>query len=286
MKKLLIGSNVIWATLFLFMAFKGPSFETLKENEPDNLNKDFNGTTAACTPDAFTGISLGELLQGIARYRKTHWDSVNLLRYMRRNSLEDARCCWYSLDTLKKYICVIEAYSKQLGLASNNLGIRFYYAVYADTLKKYAEYKSHHTLFLVPTFLDSSASVGVDNQQTYFDVDFDPRYSIVKHTNQKFSLQEIYQAGDSTYNILTLDALTANNKPQFGINKAAGLAARNQGQLCPPTCVPPLTSFAFGEKEIFSFAKWNEMSSKARMNLLDYVDNSIWVGGLSWKQPK
>jgi hypothetical protein len=71
----------------------------------------------------------------------------------------DAASVWFSLETLKAFICQIETSTCNGTCRANNLGIRFYYCKYPKDMNTYTDlnglpptYVEHHTLMLVPTF--------------------------------------------------------------------------------------------------------------------------------------
>lgn len=189
-----------------------------------------------CSTDTFSGITIGEFKYGIARYRTTHFDSINNEPYMANLGLKDARACWYSLNTLKKFICLIEKYSGQLvsNTDSLDLGIRFYYAVYPDSSTPRIDHfdiadKSRHTLFLVPTYFSSADSLNID---------FDPRYSVSP-------LNFAIYSGDSASAFALGYAprsFTPGSSGSSNNSNSTNGGNQNQGQLCPPTCPNNVTS--------------------------------------------
>jgi hypothetical protein len=120
----------------------------------------------------------------LENYRKNIWDSVNNNSIFRSPSRglnfaslalapntstttydkTDARCIWFSLETLKQFICTIETNNAKLNIPAEDLGIRFYYAAYP---MNYVDVKkqNRHTLFMVPTYKNGTGA----------EVDFDPR---------------------------------------------------------------------------------------------------------------
>lgn len=207
-----VAINIILISVILLMAFNSSSNLTDASSSKSQVG---------CTNDAFYGLTADEFVKGVARYRKTHWEKINSDPYMQngginKQALTDARACWYSIDTLKKFICLIERYSQSLGLGSGKLGIRFYYATYPHQGVWKAEYKSRHTLFMVPTFYA---------EQQKANIDFDPRFCSL---NNKNILQPLSQTvkGTPQMQVFGLDGESANS----------GAMAKNQGQLCPPTC--------------------------------------------------
>ncbi len=236
MKKISIAVNIVLISIIMFMACNTSSSLTSSSTASKSC--------VDCTNDAFYGLTVDDFVKGVARYRKTHWDKINSDPYMltEQKGMQDARACWYSVDTLKKFICLIEKYSKSLGLPADKLGIRFYYATYPYKGVWKPEYISHHTLFMVPTYSDERD----DN------IDFDPRYNV----KTKKKLQPLSQIGKDNFStqLLVLDGTTSN---------AAHVTAKNQGQLCPPTC-PRVTG-----------------NIATTTNMMEYVDD-LYPTGIDW----
>jgi len=189
-------------------------------------------STYNCTNDQFYGLTKSEFDSGRHKYKTDRWDLINSSGKLRPNT-QDALSCWYSLDTLKKFICLIERYSADLKISSDHLGIRFHYAVYPDegplrNGRHYEPYAKLHTLFMTPTYKLNEKDIPSD---------FDPRYTDFPNTVRPprdtvpilkyFSFSQLSPAAKplmlgSPYKILY--SSTANGMEQ------------NQGQLCPPTC--------------------------------------------------
>ena len=184
-------------------------------------------TDSGCDPNSFYGLTVKEFMEGVARYKTTRADLIDSSLYMDTNNIRDARSCWYSIDTLKKFICLIEKFSAPLGINHHQLGIRFFYAVYAaDTsLLLHKRYKGHHTLFMVPTRKEEGRNI-----------DFDPRYLWKKknlpHGGKLLPGDYIITGIPPTVRPLMLDGVS--------VNRATGELdenmSKNQGQLCPPFC--------------------------------------------------
>jgi hypothetical protein len=96
----------------------------------------------------------------------------------------EAALAYVTFADLKKYMCFIENLSRKNGLLSvSNLGIRMYYGRYPYTVAELATYKEnntiddtaigHHTLVMVPTFIDGQTTT-----------DFNPHH-IVKGKPEK-----------------------------------------------------------------------------------------------------
>lgn len=167
---------------------------------------------------------MGEFLEVTREYRDKRWKLINVqLPSMTDNhDTADARAIWFSLDSLKKFICTIEKYSEQLHIKPEDLGVRMYYAVY----KHDSEYQGLHTLFMVPTFAVSGSK---DEEQ-----DFDPRASVLYRNELKVR--------DSV--ITFVDLARFPNQRTLILSKSAENTSlvRNTGQLCPPKCAPSINT--------------------------------------------
>jgi hypothetical protein len=218
MKSLFVGSvaaNIILAGILIYKLVNPPIVVPTMSYD--------------CSSDTIYGLRVSEFMYNIARYKTTHYDSVNSENYMHRNGLEDARSCCYPLDSLKKFICLIEKYSSRLStpIPHDSLGVRFYYSVYDSICKWNPPYKSEHTLFLVPTY-----------KKGPMDIDFDPRYNAPSldnlldsaHFDSLLMALEVGRPGNYDHIILG----NLQNQDATGFSK-------NQGHLCPPTCPPPST---------------------------------------------
>lgn len=77
---------------------------------------------------------------------------------------EDARCAWFPLETLKRYIWNIENSNCKKN-CKDSLGLRIYYAKYptigdaafwSGTMESQKQFASYHTVFMVPTYFTGS----------------------------------------------------------------------------------------------------------------------------------
>lgn len=248
MKKFSYGLNVLLLSAFMYMFLANQSCVVFNnENSPDgsqvhttSSEKNTASAQSICFPcdPTFDGVVAEDFISVVARYRKTHWDLVNNdanIDKENRSKLtpnnedgtefQDSRCAWFSLDRLKQFICNIENDSKCVGLQHDQLGIRFYYAIYPDpaagdfTGSEYVDKLGQHTLYLVPTV-----------QYRGGDVDFDPKRSCEKNQG----LEGIVYLGPLLLNKNTkpktkLDILSEpdNHNSQFSMNN---------GKLCPTNC--------------------------------------------------
>jgi hypothetical protein len=131
----------------------------------------------------------------------------------------DARCIWFSLDTLQNFLCNIKYYSNKLGIGNSRLGVRIYYGMYNNS---HGNYSGLHTLFMTPTFSNDIGSVNTD---------FDPRYTVEHRDpsdpNNYWTLERLLDVPISGMDLpLTLLGNPSPENPN--------LNARNSGDLCPP----------------------------------------------------
>lgn len=180
-------------------------------------------TCTDCRDTETYGHTMGEFFEVTREYRDKRWKLINekLPTMTDNHDTADARAIWFSLDSLKKFICTIEKYADQLHIKPEDLGIRMYYAVY----KHDSEYQGLHTLFMVPTFATSDTSE---------EQDFDPRASVL--------LKNEIKSRDSI--ITFVDLANYPNQRVLVFSKSAEKAklVRNTGQLCPPDCPPSLNT--------------------------------------------
>ncbi len=228
MKKILITTNILSITIFYL--FSCTSSNHLAEGSFQVDKAPIFSTCYNCMVDDIHGETAEEFSDVTARYKTTHFDVYNSYAMgaistptIQRNAnpmpagFEDARSCWYSVDTLKKFICLMEKYSKKSGLTSADLGVRFYYANYPANYPRDNSLSKHHTLFLTATAKQGSINV-----------DFDPR----------ISAKNIEDGGKE--GIVTIASLIDSNNPTFRsaelfmIAGNTGNATMNQGDLCPP----------------------------------------------------
>jgi hypothetical protein len=250
MKKFLIASNVfLLITVYFFACTSKGKLATNEDGSYKIPNAPNFSSCYNCLTDDIHGETASEFANVTARYRSTHFTLYNAMaknqlsatsmvgftspNYNKTNEFEDARSCWFSADTLKKFICLMEKYANDIKIPSSNLGIRFYYANYDNVKVFEPTYSNHHTLYMVPTVFDRSS-------QNF--VDFEPRESakagnivsiskfINKETNT-WSTKPLFIIGgkSSTVKITQADGTTTN-------------VSTNQGDLCPPKrgCKPTL----------------------------------------------
>jgi hypothetical protein len=230
MKKILFLSNLVWiliTTLMITHATRQPgkALASPEQTPPPN-----------CIPGQVNGMNANFFLKGLARYRKYQLSAINEKLSsdpLINRKFEDARSCWYSIDTLKKFICLIEQNANKNGWdpATSDLGIRFYYAAYSDTEHQTIPLKvgpifrpaevnvgMHHTLFMVPTHHVNETNLEED---LYLKLARDaPR------ENKKLIIYPPWE--------------TYMKSPQLKLlilgQPVNTVSSKNQGMLCPPNC--------------------------------------------------
>jgi hypothetical protein len=167
------------------------------------------------------GHTMEEFLEVTREYREKRWKLINaqLPGMTDKKDSVDSRAIWFSLDSLKKFICTIEKYSEQLHIKPENLGIRMYYAVY----KKNPDFQNLHTLFMVPTI--------TANNENAVPQDFDPRSSVLDRNEIK--------SRDSLITFVDLARYPTKVALIFSREAEASGLIKNNGGLCPPKCPPP-----------------------------------------------
>lgn len=152
MKKLLVLTNVLWLSVFLFMGFK-----PLDENKAKPLASTYDLVEA----------SLVDMMAG--SFRNNYINPTRNVGTKKESYANDSRSVWFSLLKLESFIADMKAKSPL------TTGIRFYFIQYPNDITQWnkynylkrhisTSYKNHHSLMLVPTYYDGT-----------YDVDFDPR---------------------------------------------------------------------------------------------------------------
>jgi len=194
------------------------------------ISPQFWDSCPQCDKDSFYGLTKAEFDSGVAKYQRERQTTIN-----KKYKINDALSCWYSLDTLKKFICLIEKYSKVLKVPPGQLGIRFHYAAYPDErrIRFDSNYAKLHTLFMVPTYADSGTNFDFDPRPR----DFGPATQIKPGALRGYRTD--YLSGNNP--VFALSTQTSNSGPRPKVLNAFGVLVdpgmdQNQGQLCPPTC--------------------------------------------------
>lgn len=180
--------------------------------------------------DTFYGLSARDFVYCVERYKTTHDDLINQnlsSTYLSAAPpIVDARNCWFPLDTLIKFLYLVQKYSANLGLNHTQEGVRFYYAAYPHDISSLGEivpgnYWCHHTLFMMPTYADSIGN----------NIDFDPRVSLRSVASILTPMDPQFISGTLMY----LD-LGGPNLPRTNSTTSTSIMAKNQEHLCPPNC--------------------------------------------------
>lgn len=224
-RNILIATNII--TLGLAIYFYSQADSTGDDTQP----------VVCCSYEDLEGETLEDFTNVIKRYKDNAWTIINTTMNQQLTSsggsptFEDARCIWFSMDSIKQFICTIEKYSEQLDLTTANLGIRLYYGQYPDA---HPNYPNRHTIFMMPTFNPS------DNGPA---IDFDPRYNVINNWGAtsvdsiRSFTRGITSVSPSPTTLFTVLGGDLNMNPNI----------RNSGELCPPKCVPA------GQDNTFTF---------------------------------
>jgi hypothetical protein len=220
MRKKLLTTSLLLITAICFVAC---SIKYITDDSTPALNysQEYN-SCYDCTVDDLHGETDEEFAIVTARYRTTHQELFNKFAKgildnsvypntgtkIGTDSFQDARSCWFSADTLKKFICLMEKYAAKIGVPPSRLGLRFYYAVYPTDYDRDQKFSDRHTLYITAT---------EDKYNTGIYEDFDPRMSA------------------ATGKLHTLSSLIQDSIPQsfFSIGGRPQVSM-NEGDLCPP----------------------------------------------------
>lgn len=218
MKKILITTNLLTLSI-LFIAWNGT-------NSLPDMGKQKKGCETK-------GHTFAEFEDVVDRYTTERWAIINkqfstngpnpnrtgnVGNPRSTNNFSDARSIWFSLDSLKQFICTIEKYTALMGTKKpDTLGIRLYYGVYQPDRVKFP---FKHTIFLVPTYKKAGMGKGITG------IDFDPRASV---QIPRLTNGEGYVPFDSLRNNNKILALTYTPYGSGGQSLIG-----NDGDLCPP----------------------------------------------------
>jgi hypothetical protein len=234
MKKLLLLGNLGWVLVL-----------TLALTKCNDKKPDTGPSLTSCNDvKGVTGMDPAFFQRGLARYRMLQLSAGNdKLRTVTNAGFEDSRSCWYSIDTLKKFMCLIERYARMdpgFDPATSDLGIRFYYATYPDTEQQPMLLKTgptvppklinvsvglHHTLFMVPTHHDKETDLDLDVFQP-----MTVRGSEIVAPSKNINPATLYHP--------EWEALKSAATPLLIMGQTiSSPSSKNQGSLCPPGCV-------------------------------------------------
>jgi len=244
MKKILIATNCVFFAIILFQACSITRFTG--NNGGFGMG---NGSAYAscynCVVDDLHGETADEFVNVTARYRTTHQELFNKFAKGQLNTsvhpnagnqvgddFLDARSCWFSADTLKKFLCLMERYSKEAGIESSHLGVRFYYGVYWANYQRDPNLSNKHTLYLAATQNKTNPAMHQD---------FDPR------ATAKLRLLNLSKPDSNVLTVVSIAQQIRNGATNmFIIGGGSGTQLKvaspitsgnivmNQGDLCPP----------------------------------------------------
>lgn len=179
-----------------------------------------------CQVDDLVGEPASEFANVVARYRDNHQKLFDAFaRHDLNNSVypnsgtqvngvfQDTRSCMFSIDRIKKFICLTERYAARLNMNTSKLGLRFYYGIYPSNYYREPQYSNMHTLYITVTYRNSAGKY----------VDFDPRKSVTNGT-----IVPLYQL------------ILLNEPDMFVLGGRSGAqppppgGSLNHGDLCPP----------------------------------------------------
>jgi len=234
MKKLLLLGNLGWILVLSLFLTK------CNDKKPDT-----GPSLTSCNDvKGVTGMDATFFLKGLARYRALQLSASNdKIRPHTNENFQDSRSCWYSLDTLKKFMCLIERYARMdpdFDPSTSDLGIRFYYATYPATEQQTMLLKIdsatppkvipvsvglHHTLFMVPTHHDKESDLDLDVFQP-----MTVRGSEIVAPDNKISPATLYHPD---WQVMMKSA----SSRLLIMGQTIGFpSSKNQGSACPPNC--------------------------------------------------
>jgi hypothetical protein len=261
-QKILIATNIITLAVAIYLLTRDKGIAPAPKRIIDTVFVEKGGGTnplpvpsqvcVECAEETH-GQTIGHFKNVIQNYRTNIWDVVNTNSHFNTptsglNGINlkavykstDARCIWFSLESIKQFICTIEKNNAKLQEPAENLGVRFYYAVYENNASVDIEKRNRHTLFMVPTFRDNSGA----------EIDFDPRATAQRQTGADFKL--LYQNGKVTFANLLSENSTAPflmlsdgepNPPKRSTELVKRTTAesstsliKNNGEICPTNC--------------------------------------------------
>ena len=202
MKQVSIALNVIFIAALI-------AFSCSHSSKSNNSTSTGNPPCPDCSNSSFQGISAATAHELANNYHSAMHNDT------------DSRCIWFSLDTIKAFICAIEKVNSNNCNKNFKLGIRFYYGRYpgnmsgTDFFGLDSRYPNKHTLFLVPTYLDGSVNR-----------DFDPSKG----------LQQCEPEGFDSKSVAILASASSSPPPHTTSNEA-----KNHGDLIPPKSIDGAT---------------------------------------------
>lgn len=96
-----------------------------------------------------------------ARDLQNNWKNTRGRDIAKGQGYEDCREFWYSITELQEYIDFVKQKSDEQG--AHNPGLRIYLGAYPAQNQK----KSLSTIFITPTFDETSTEDGIENEQVH-----------------------------------------------------------------------------------------------------------------------
>jgi hypothetical protein len=248
MKSILIFTNLLTLCILVFIVLTGhKSEDTFSENPQQGYEVCHN-----CTSKGFYSLRKSFFDSCVSRYNYNHGRKIdNVISGIHDDKkMKDARTAWFPLDSIMKFVCLTRKYADELNVDEHRLGIRFYYAVYPKKMENKRkssplliknkdtnicgdkDYKSRHTLFMVPTYRDTLCD----------HVDVDLRWSAIQKGKPKQNVA--FRSNTSVTRTLYSLREMSGSSDAFVYDGAAVESgqSQNQGQLCPPTCPTTVAS--------------------------------------------
>jgi hypothetical protein len=192
--------------------------------------------------DDIPRITLDELMEDAARYRDTHAKPAQdaMRQFLVKNSTA-SRSCYYSVETLKKFLYYVEVYSKKHNIDPNNLAINFYYTVYPETkiMPDGKEYGSMHSLYLVPSKLNSESN-GYDDFDVISNQTIEQLTANDTNVSQKPGTTSISKLKETRIFAIAPQYAIQTTRNAMTSNLTGSPLMRNLGGLCP---CPPSNTF-------------------------------------------
>lgn len=205
MKKISIALNVILIAGLLYVSCK--QNHSNDSNFSQGTNKQ-NKTSI----QPIARVKAEDLIQAVVAYRKTYLNALTSKSMINsKNAKANTRLgnnnpsLWVSLSTVRNFIDYVKEYSKSINKNENDLGVRFYFGLNADT---------NQVIYMIPT-------VKIGNEAA----DFDPYKTFLLNKKGVDSIAYMSYA--------------LNNKDT---NTSITTLALDSTRLCPPTC--PMYKFS------------------------------------------
>lgn len=237
MKQISIALNVVLISIIVFIGCSRQSHPSA----PIILSHGTSDQCPACKSYAkdyeFEGISAIAAQKMSGKYK-----SENQLLF--RNNTLDARSAWFSLETIKAFVYLIEKATCDSGCSDLNLGVRIYYAKYPtnnqDSLKLFdmaklpeSNYAEHHTIFMVPTYQDKNSPD--------INWDFDPWHIGGSPCEQPVTFDSLFRISPTILNQNNRSLILSPELRQLGMSAGKGGGflpptdfIKNHGGLIPP----------------------------------------------------